>query len=344
MSAFGCRPIRRQYPSTVFSAAKDADGYAIYGLYSETLAFRFKLSCEQRMHGFARRPQSDDVVCFARRPGEMAVVFDGESGSQRNLIESASNRLFYGHGAYSADGRYLYASENAYQTGHGVIGIYDADAGYSRVGEFESGGIGPHEIILSADGRQLVVANGGVRTHPSSGRKKLNLQTMESNITWIDLSTEVPVRTERLPGDHRQLSIRHIDINRYGSLVFACQYYGDDGGTPQLFGREQNSGGLELTPLELSALSRLGNYCGSVVALNEEIAVTSPRGNHFAWTKSNRTQVALTRIGEVCGLFSTADHLIVSDGRGYVRRISRNHPSQFRQRKYDQVLWDNHLG
>src|SRR5438552_1061500 len=78
------------------------------------------------------------------------------------------------HGAFSADGSLLYATENDNLTGSGLIGIYDATAGYRRLGEMSSRGIGPHDLALMPDGMTLAVANGGLRTLPESGREVLN--------------------------------------------------------------------------------------------------------------------------------------------------------------------------
>jgi hypothetical protein len=56
-----------------------------------------------------------------------------------------------------------------------VIGVRDASAGYRHIGELPSHGIGPHDLALLSDERTLVVANGGIRTHPDRRREELNL-------------------------------------------------------------------------------------------------------------------------------------------------------------------------
>jgi hypothetical protein len=37
---------------------------------------------------------------------------------------------------------------------------------YKQIGEFEAHGMEPHDIALLSDGRTMVIANGGIRTHP----------------------------------------------------------------------------------------------------------------------------------------------------------------------------------
>ena len=66
----------------------------------------------------------------------------------------------------------LYATENDYETADGKIAIFDARSDFARIGEFNSGGIDPHEMMLM-DSDVICVANGGIET-PSRlrGREK----------------------------------------------------------------------------------------------------------------------------------------------------------------------------
>src|SRR3546814_13522316 len=73
-----------------------------------------------------------------------------------DLIAAAEDRNFCGHGAYSADGRRMFATEVVASTGNGVLGIYDVRDGYRRVGEFSTRGLDPHEILLMPDRQTLV--------------------------------------------------------------------------------------------------------------------------------------------------------------------------------------------
>src|SRR3546814_10690678 len=70
-------------------------------------------------------------------------------------LQAAAGRHFFGHGVFLPDGRRMLATENHYEAGHGVLGVYDASDGgdYRRIGEFPTGGVGPHEVVLLPDGR-----------------------------------------------------------------------------------------------------------------------------------------------------------------------------------------------
>ncbi len=174
-----------------------------------------------RGHGFAARPNARWLVAFARRPGNFALALDRWKAAEPQLFHTPHNRHFYGHGVFSADGRLLYAAENAYETGDGVIGIYDGTDGFKRLGEFATGGIGPHEIVLMPDGKTLCVANGGIRTHPDQGRQKLNLPTMAPSVVLIDIATGSLLSFHVLASRLHRLSLRHVAVDAR-SQVWIC--------------------------------------------------------------------------------------------------------------------------
>ncbi|MGD1935248.1 MAG: DUF1513 domain-containing protein, partial [Candidatus Phaeomarinobacter sp.] len=138
-----------------------------------------------RGHSAAISPDRRTAVVFARRPGTFALVTDMPGGDPIRQINAPSGRHFYGHGVFSADGTLLYATENDFEAARGVIGVYDVQDGYTRLGELPSHGVGPHDIGLSADGKMLIVANGGIETHPDAPRVKLNLDSMRPSLAFI---------------------------------------------------------------------------------------------------------------------------------------------------------------
>ena len=188
---------------------------------------RFDLPLPERGHGVAFRPDTDEGVVFARRPGRFAVAFDPVAGVALRRIDAAAGRHFYGHGAFSPDGRYLFTTENDYETGRGVLGVRDATDGYRQIGELSSFGVGPHEMLLMPDGATLVVANGGILTHPERDRAKLNLDSMAPSLAYLDLADGKLRDDYRLAETYHQLSIRHIAVLGTGGIAIAMQYEGD---------------------------------------------------------------------------------------------------------------------
>ena len=111
------------------------------------------------------------VIAFARRPGTFAMEVDLLKGEVVNEIHALADSHFYGHGTFSAKHNVLITSENRFATGEGRIVLRDA-RDYSLLESYPSGGIGPHQIALMPGEDSLVIANGGIRTHPDQPRKK----------------------------------------------------------------------------------------------------------------------------------------------------------------------------
>src|SRR5690606_30651459 len=101
-----------------------------------------------RGHSFAIDAARARAVAFGRQPGFFALAFSLHDGTQLGSLPLPQNRHFSGHGVFWADGTRLFATENDFDQGRGVIGIYDARPGaqWQRLGEFDTGGIGPHEM------------------------------------------------------------------------------------------------------------------------------------------------------------------------------------------------------
>ena len=175
------------------------------------------------------------IGCRIDRTGRhLASVFD-LSGRIRHDVPlpgrghgfaAGADRHFYGHGAFSPDGAFLYTSENRFEDGAGIIGVWEAARDWRRIGEWPSHGVGPHEIRMSGRGTMLAVANGGVRTHPDTGRAKLNLDTMAPSLALMDTADSRLVRSVSFGPRLRRLSIRHLDTGRDGRILVAMQHQG----------------------------------------------------------------------------------------------------------------------
>lgn len=144
-----------------------------------------------RGHSFAIDAPAERAVVFGRQPGFFALAFDLGGARPPLELPLPENRHFFGHGAYFDGGRLLAATENDFDGGRGVLGIYDATpgGGYRRIGEYDTGGIGPHEVLLMPDGKTLCVANGGILTHPDYGKLELNLDTMRPSLAYLDAAS-----------------------------------------------------------------------------------------------------------------------------------------------------------
>ncbi|WP_135079090.1 DUF1513 domain-containing protein [Terasakiella sp. SH-1] len=253
---------------------------------------------KQRLHGISKHPLRAEVVAPARRPGVELFVFDLKA-KELKTVAASKGRHFFGHGHYSNDGSRYFITESNMTEEKGVIGIYDALNNYERIGEFDSGGIGPHESRMSPDGTTIIVSNGGILTHPDTGRAKLNLDTMAPNLSYIDVASGQLIKQISLPEDLHKLSIRHMDVDTDGTAYVGTQ--------DQEKGRRNlplvwKTVGDKLVAMEEPAegWKAFEGYIGSVVANNGSLCVSSPRGNAvYQWTKEGNRLIAE---GDICGV------------------------------------------
>ena len=310
----------------------------------------FSFPLPARGHGMAFHPIRAECVVFARRPGNFAYVLDCETPTICNQIKADETKHFQGHGTFSEDGRYLFATENDYQAGRGVLGAYDAADNYLRVGELPTHGIGPHEVRLMPGGDRIAVANGGIRTHPDLGRAKLNIPTMKPNLAVLDSRSGKLLARAVLPKELHKLSVRHIDIAEDGRIAFAMQYEGDRRHQVPLAGLLD--GNLQVSYLRPPPQieTRFRHYTGSIAfdRSGQFIAVSSPRG-HLAtlWNARSGKLLHAVDASDASGLAPTskAGEFLVSSGEGSLQILSSLTGKSTTIRNQDEHLgWDNHLG
>ena len=325
-------------------AARTADGsFAMFGVGAEG-GTRFAIPLPARGHAGAAHPSAPEALVFARRPGTFGLIIDCVAGREVARLSAPEGLHFYGHAAFLLGGSLLATTENHIATGEGRIGFWQRDAagGYARLGDVPSGGIGPHELRAMPDGQGLVVANGGIRTHPDHGRDKLNLPTMKPNITYLDASGIIS-ETHGLPDDLHLNSIRHLDVRGDGLVAFAMQWQGDEG-TPPLLATHR--AGQEITFAQADALdwARMRGYAGSLAfsADGTQVAITSPRGGlMLAFDSQSGAKAWEWQRGDICGLAAAQGGFLVSDGMGAMHHVA---PGNARLLAHDMGrAWDNHL-
>lgn len=324
------------------SAFADRDGRHGVALLTEAGQPVWQTLLPARGHGSTQCRKSGLLVVFARRPGTFALVIDPDRRTEPVAFSTPKGRHFYGHGAFSTDGRLLFAAENDFANAAGTIGIYDATGRFRRVGEFSSHGVGPHEITLMPDGRLLAVANGGIETHPQFGRAKLNIATMAPSLALIDSETGELVRSFALPAALHQLSIRHIDVTEQGTIVFGCQYEGSGIDLPPLVGRAGDDRGIEMFGLDDAATAGFNNYIGSVSIApgGAHFAVSSPKGNTVAVIDLRTGEMLHSyRLDRGCGLAATGAGYVASSDKGFFGRLDNDAGPAERS----ALAFDNHI-
>ncbi|UOA30646.1 hypothetical protein DSM110093_00399 [Sulfitobacter sp. DSM 110093] len=326
-------------PAYLAAARGPSGDYALFGL-DGTGHDIFRIPLPDRGHAAAAHPTAPEAVAFARRPGRFALVIDCVEGRVAHRLDTPEGRHFYGHGAFLQGGAILATSENEIDTGEGRIGLWSRARGYARIGEIASGGIGPHEILRFSDD-VLVVANGGIRTHPDSGREKLNIDDMRANLSYISVMGEMLDQVE-LPDDLHLNSIRHLALAPDGQVAFAMQWQGDPGDGVPLLGLHRRGQAAILAEADLAEQIAMQGYAGSVAfaADGKSVGITSPRGGRLHVFDDQGDFVASHRRADICGLASGRGGFVATDGLGGILALQDKRLSGLTAATR---AWDNHL-
>ena len=322
------------------AAAKVADDSFVLVGFDASGAEAFRVPLPARGHCGAAHPTRPEAVAFARRPGYYAVVIDVASGRVLHELTPPEGRQFNGHGVYVDGGATLLTIEQTAAGSDGLVGLWDVASGYTRIEEFRTHGIGPHDARLMPDGRTLVVANGGIATDPTD-RAKLNIPDMRPSLAYLSLAGEL-LEEVRLDPELRFNSIRHLALRDDGLVGFAMQWEGEaDMGWP-LLGLHRRGAAAVLAEAPLGDELAMQGYAGSIAfsADGSEIAISSPRGGRLhRFTPEGTFIDALVR-DDVCGLAAHPEGLIASDGLGGLITIGANGAKPLARH---ELSWDNHI-
>ncbi|SMY32504.1 DUF1513 domain-containing protein [Photobacterium andalusiense] len=304
---------------------------AVIDKYGE-LVHQFPLPA--RGHGIALQPNGTLAAIFSRRPGQYIQIVNYNNGATWSVRAADPHRYFYGHGVFSADGRYLYATEGEALTSRGIIGVYELIDGLPKVAEFNGVGIGPHQMI-SVDEHTLAVAVGGIHT---LGRVPQNLASMQSALMYIDKRTGEIVDLAQLANKH--LSIRHLDVTADGNVICGQQYKAKTDITVPLVAMHRRNQSLQPLFGDDEQWQRFNHYISSVVSLDNYVLATSPRGNCYGiWNSNSRELLEIKPLADVSGATVINKQWVLSSGSGNIAHVSITRQSQYNQ---TAIIWDNH--
>ena len=284
--------------ATLTSDEDLVDGYGVVGIDADRQIV-WQTTMPERVHDIvvqpsitdSSRPVTRDVVVMGRRPSEKFWVLDTATGQVKFAINASIDRHFYGHACYSLDGNLLYVTENNTVDLAGKIGIYDVSQGYQKVAEFDSHGIGPHELIMHPDGETLVIANGGIKTEQAS-REELNLDTMRPSLTYLNRHDGTLL--EQVIPEHNQMSVRHLAMHDDGTVMIGIQFQGERHINVPLVLTHQR-GDADFKPLIMpnNQWQRFHQYIASVAvdSARNLLCVTTPIGGCAAVYDLNTRQL-----------------------------------------------------
>lgn len=345
LSAEISAPLKKEHEIWLSAQGKTADDYGLARLsqYAPPRVLRSGI----RGHGLSKNPRNNKVVLFPRYPGTEAVEFDLNNPAQQEFT-SLNDHVMSGHGVFSADGQYLYCVEVSKTDGSGLISVRDTQQ-YKVQRQFQSGGIGPHEIKWLPDGKTLVVANGGLITDGKGNA--INLDSMDSNLTYLDAASGKIISQWRI--NEPKASLRHIDVSPQGKVAIAIQLQREaceHQNLVPLCAVHDGQNPIELLQAPETLLSSLQDYVGSVcISPKSNIAgFTSPRGNLACFWHLDKKQIlAAHRMQDVCGiaLGDNGAHFMLSNSAGQLQQLDafnlREIPGSRINNK--NLAFDNHM-
>jgi hypothetical protein len=225
-----------------------------------------------------------------------------------------------------------------------MIGVRDATNGYRQIGEFPAHGLEPHDIALLDDGRTMVIANGGIETHPDHGDDELNLPDMQPSLVYVDVATGDLLEEHRLAPALHQLSIRHLAIAAGDIVVFGCQYRGPEEDIPALVGFHRRGEAPVVVEAPGATQAGLRNYIGSVAADRSGgiVAASAPKGGLVTyWDVAGRRYLGACDLSDGCGLAPThrSASFLLTSGEGWLVTAEAGGAMS---RQASGFQWDNH--
>ena len=345
-------------PLFLSAASDSADTHWVIGFEEngDQVAEKFRHALPGRAHHIAVNTVLGIYIVVARRPGKYLWIGDLATGNPLGQIEVPGDRHLYGHGIFETDGSRFYTTENAWQLVNGDSGRivtwqvsrHGDTVTLDRGAEFPSYGVGPHELLLASSRDVLVVANGGIRTHPEQPREKLNLNSMQPSLVYIDARDGMLLEQHFLDADWHQASIRHMDINASGEIVMGLQYEGEPFDRVPLVALHRRGEAVRTLWAPEPQQGQMKQYVGSVRfdASGDFFAATCPRGNMITiWATASGEMITSLRSRDGCGICASPNGFLYTAGTG---RISHYDPAADSITEFDttatgKVFWDNHL-
>lgn len=288
----------------------------------------------------ARRGSPRLALAVARRPGEYLLRFDPATGRTHTLHRMEDDRFLAGHAVFVQTLDTLFTAETDAASGQGLVVARDP-ATLQRRQEWASGGVGPHALLWEPTGAgqsrpTLLVANGGILNLPETGRRKLNLGAMDSNLTRLDAQTGQVLGQWRL--DDRFLSLRHLARSDDGSVGIALQAE-----HPSRTHRAEapalavlDASGLHTVPAPAAkAAATWDGYAGDIACTGHTFWVTAPHAGYLMAWRSNGSDAQTTPLEGACAVGAENAEIWALGAHAYQRGK--------RQFATAPQTWDNHL-
>jgi uncharacterized protein len=161
-------------------------------------------------HGFTPRIDKSHVVLVTEKHGQGCCEIDLKARTVLRRVKTVAGREFYGHSAFSPDGKLWYCTEANVGDGSygGVLAVRDAASMELRDEDFPTHGIAPHDCILVDDGDTLIITNGG---------GPIGNPDQPACVSYVDVKTGKARKVLKFKSE--KVNAGHIAISSKGELV-----------------------------------------------------------------------------------------------------------------------------
>lgn len=159
-------------------------------------------------HGVIKNPNANHKVLVFEKKGPGGAEIDLKDNKLLGRIKPDKGCAFYGHGAYSKDGKLVYATEYDEETYAGKMTIRDA-TDFKLVGEFPTHGEWPHDCQFIDDGKVVAITNGGGNIEGGA----------VPNVTYVEVGTGKLL--EKIEFESELMNSGHLMISDNGDLAVA---------------------------------------------------------------------------------------------------------------------------
>ena len=349
----------RQQPLLISAASDNEDRHWVVGMRIGDAAIDtvFKYQLPERAHHIAINAEYGFYIVIARRPGTWMMLGDLATGNLHTELRVPANRHLFGHGVFSAQHDLFYTTESDFENMSGDSGLVvewrvsgtGSSATLERLREFPSFGVGPHELLLHPDGETLIVANGGIRTHPAHDRDNLNVDTMQPSLAYIDRRSGALLEQHYMPAEFHQSGIRHLDVNADGLVALAMQFEGEPFVDAPLLATHRRGEALRLLRAAPEVQPQLKQYIGALRydTGGRFFAASAPKGNLITfWDAEAGSLLHTTRARDGCGVCAVTNGFVFSTGStGRIAHIDlvTNTVVDFESDTPERLFWDNHM-
>jgi uncharacterized protein len=258
-------------------------------------------------HGIAIHPQKPHLLALFEKKGPRACELNLETGQVTRMIPTEASRYFYGHGAYSADGNHLYATETILDSEEGVIVQRNATT-MSVEGLFPTFGANPHDCQLIEKGTVLAITNGGKTKGPDS----------MAGVSYVNVKTQKLMRQFKMTDS--RFNTGHLHISHDQQLIVTSAPHPSlpfsDPGAISVVGPDGNLKNINTPTAAAHLKSETLSLC-----IDEDrhvVAATSPAGNTVTfWNLRTNELLSTLELPNPRGIVITADkkYYVVSYGK-----------------------------